>query len=108
MKKLLGLSFVFAITLIFIGCEIDSSSEPSNYTVTFNTNGGAAIQSIQYEEGEKIAKPIDPIKEGYTFIGWYGDPGLAALWNFDTNTINYSGGWLYRPYPYRVLDLDRV
>lgn len=42
----------------------------NQYTITFDTNGGSAVSSITQDYGTVITKPLDPTKEGYTFIGW--------------------------------------
>ena len=42
----------------------------SHYTVQFWTNGGSAVPSQIVISGESAIQPIDPIMEGYTFIGW--------------------------------------
>lgn len=41
------------------------------YTVTFNSNGGSAVESVLVEENKLITEPVSPTKEGYTFEGWY-------------------------------------
>lgn len=58
----------------------DSNSESNNtkptnpnskkYTVKFNSNGGSVISSQIIEEGNKVIKPINPTRSGYTFQGW--------------------------------------
>ena len=45
------------------------------FKVTFNTNGGDTIEPIEVEEGERIPKPADPVRSGYTFIGWFTKEG---------------------------------
>ena len=40
------------------------------FTVKFDSNGGTTISNQIVKKGNKVAKPIDPIKEGYTFKGW--------------------------------------
>ena len=45
------------------------------FKVTFNTNGGDTIEPIEVEEGERIKKPTDPVRSGYTFIGWFTKEG---------------------------------
>ena len=41
------------------------------YTVTFDSNGGTAVKSQVVEDNDKAIKPVDPTKEGYTFLGWF-------------------------------------
>ena len=44
------------------------------FTITFDSNGGSSVVSITVEEGSVISvKPADPVREGYTFQGWYSD-----------------------------------
>ncbi len=49
-------------------------------TVTFDN--GLGQTSVKIASGEKVDRPTDPTKEGYTFDGWYLD-GLE----FDFNTL---------------------
>lgn len=41
------------------------------HTVSFNTNGGSEVDNQTVKHGEKVNKPADPTKDGYTFEGWY-------------------------------------
>ncbi len=43
----------------------------NKYTVTFNTDGGSAVEAQTVVEGAKAEKPADPTKEDYDFAGWY-------------------------------------
>ena len=45
-------------------------SEHYIYTVTFNSDGGAAVSSVSGPEGSSIALPSDTYS-GYTLIGWF-------------------------------------
>ena len=92
------------------------------HTITFNTDGGIEIPSMNIECGEEISIP-DPYKEGYGFIGWdieipkimpNNDLVLTALWidmasNFeiqDTEIIKYTGNLkeVTIPYYYNLND----
>ena len=44
--------------------------EAKTYTVSFDSDGGNIIESQEIEAENKVTKPDDPVKEGYTFIGW--------------------------------------
>lgn len=41
------------------------------HTVSFNTNGGSEVANQTVNHGEKVNKPADPTRDGYTFEGWY-------------------------------------
>lgn len=55
----------------------------TNYTVTFKANNGSADIKQTVVQGQKVQKPVNPVKAGYTFAGWYADGASAA---FDFNT----------------------
>ena len=42
----------------------------NRYTVTFDTDGGSAVDEQTVAYGEKAKTPADPTKTGYTFAGW--------------------------------------
>ena len=45
--------------------------EAITYTVTFDSDGGSDVEAQVIAFGENANKPEDPIREGYSFIGWY-------------------------------------
>ena len=57
------------------------TTQVRKYTVSFNTNGGSAINDQKITSGNVIISPGAPKRSGYTFVGWYyhGQP-------FDLNT----------------------
>ena len=54
-------------------------------TVTFDSNEGTAVDSQLVPVGDKVAKPADPTKEGYTFSGWFTDKGCTNAYDFDAD-----------------------
>ena len=83
MKKKLAIVslIVLSVFSLFIaGC----SKKTEKYTVTFDSDGGTEIASVQVEKGKKITKPEDPSKEHYVFDGWYLED---TAWVFESDTV---------------------
>ena len=54
--------------------------EPAAYTVAFDSRGGSAVEA-------RIAEPSSPVREGYTFEGWYRDAARTDAWDFAADTV---------------------
>ena len=54
------------------------------HTLTFDTMGGSAIDPVTVRHGNAVARPADPTKDKYTFIGWYVDPEFTEEYDFAT------------------------
>ena len=63
---------------------IDVKYDLDNHTLTFETNGGSAIDPVTVRHGNAVARPADPTKDKYTFIGWYADPEFTEEYDFAT------------------------
>ena len=46
--------------------------ETEEYTVTFADYDGSTLKTETVEAGKDATPPADPVREGYTFIGWDG------------------------------------
>lgn len=66
------------------GLTIDVKYDLDEHTLTFETNGGSAINPVTVRHGNAVARPADPTKDKYTFIGWYADPEFTAKYDFAT------------------------
>lgn len=74
-----------------------SGASIPSYTVKFNTNGGSKVSNKIVTSGESIKKPNDPIKDGYTFDGWYTDKDCTNKFNFNssiTKKITLYAKWI--------------
>ncbi len=75
-------SYVFAISPEFV---LTASDVAPTFTVSYETNGGNSIpkaSGLKYYA--KIPTPQAPVREGYTFYGWYRDAELTKEvdWNY--------------------------
>ncbi len=51
--------------------------------VTFESNGGSEVPMQIVKVGNKVTQPDDPVKDGYTFAGWYKESSLLNRYSFD-------------------------
>ena len=56
----------------------------NTYTVSFNSNGGSAVNSQNINYNSTATQPATPTKTGYTFAGWHSDAGLTNAFSFTT------------------------
>ena len=135
MKKFLILTLALLLAFCLISCSIEgdgieSTSEESSsipteselqsessqpekrYTVTFDTDGGSAVEDIMVTEGGKIQRPSDPEKSSrdgeYEFVCWLYN---GKEWDFDndvvTEDITLVAKWeVVAEYPPAVLPED--
>lgn len=69
--------------------------EETKYTVTFNSDGGTLIDSQKVIKGEKATEPTIPIKEGYTFVGWFmGEEKWSFIGYSVTEDITLVAKWI--------------
>ncbi|MCD8364604.1 MAG: InlB B-repeat-containing protein [Clostridiales bacterium] len=64
---------------VYAGWKADTETNINQYTLTFETNGGSAIDSVSVEEGTVIdLSDYVPVRDGYTFAGWYAESTLES------------------------------
>ncbi|MCZ0861253.1 InlB B-repeat-containing protein, partial [Methanocorpusculum sp. MG] len=61
-----------------------SSGNTNNaFRVLFDTSGGSYVSpATGLSYGDKISQPANPVKDGYTFGGWYKDAACTQAWSF--------------------------
>ena len=71
----------------------------NSYTITFDTNGGSAIDPITQGYDTTINAPAAPSKTGYTFMGWEPeipatmpaeDMTITAKWSINQYTVTFD------------------
>lgn len=83
----LGEDQIYAMTLYAGWIKLDADKA----LVDFNTQGGSPVMSVaNVVYGTKIAAPQPPIRNGYTFGGWYKDAEFKNEWNFGADTVAAS------------------
>ena len=64
--------------------DITAQYKINNYNVSFNSMGGSAVstQTVTYQA--KVAKPVNPTRSNYKFMGWYTDATFKTSYNFNS------------------------
>ena len=78
----------FGIGVISDEPQPPSSSGSGNmenaYRVLFNDGSTTLSVQTDLSSGDKLTKPETPVKDGYTFAGWYKDSACTQGWDFET------------------------
>ena len=48
---------------------------------------------VEVEDGAAVARPNDPVCEGWTFLGWYSDVALTQAWDFSAPVTDDMTLW---------------
>ena len=71
----------------------------NQYTITFDSVGGSAVDPITQNYGTAVVAPADPTLVGHTFAGWdpavpatmpADNPTLVAQWTVNQYTITFD------------------
>ncbi len=54
----------------------------AGYKVTFDSQGGSVVPAANPVQGKPMVAPSDPVRDGYSFLGWYTDANGTTAWNF--------------------------
>lgn len=78
------------------------------YYIAFQTNGGSVVDAIISKYNKEITKPEDPVKQGYTFAGWYTDEALTKKYTIPSVMPNEDrivyAKWEAADMTYNVVD----
>ena len=86
-----------ASVTLYAQYEKELNEEETKYTITFYTNDGTTEKSTKVvNKGDKVVKPEDPTREGYTFDGWYDKKESGKEYDFTkevTSDISLYAYW---------------
>ena len=66
------------------------------YRVLFNDGATTLYVVTDLSAGDKLTKPEDPVKDGYTFAGWHKDSACTQAWDFNdgiTGSMTLYAKW---------------
>lgn len=66
------------------------------YRVLFNDGATTLYIVTDLSAGDKLTKPEDPVKDGYTFAGWHKDTACTQAWDFNdgiTGSMTLYAKW---------------
>jgi uncharacterized repeat protein (TIGR02543 family) len=74
--------WIYLITLLVSLVTLSACTNAIEITISFDSNGGSSIQPITTDGVSSVTTPIDPVKEGYTFEGWFTNSEPTSLFDF--------------------------
>ena len=103
-KRILSILLLCCMVLTMLPVTAFATGElrdSTNVTVTFDSDGGSAVEPQSVPQGQPAQRPADPIKDGYAFIGWYDKADLEYSnmpeWNFSypvTKDLELVAQWV--------------
>lgn len=88
--------------LVIIGCvallfTMFFLVQHNGFTIKFDTDGGSYVESCKVLHSETIPEIETPVKEGYSFTGWYTDRACTQEWDIKADKVTESmtlyAGW---------------
>jgi len=64
--------------------------EKTEYIVDFDTQGGSKVPRQTVPAGQHVERPANPMRHGYSFMGWYRDADCTERWDFDRDTLHQN------------------
>ncbi len=99
MKRVLSAVFgtLFILVVIaVIAYFVIIATKNQVIAVSFVSNGGTTVEKIAEEPGSNISSPTSPVREGYTFTGWFIDRNCTMEYHFTTmpeSSVILYAGW---------------
>lgn len=77
-KTINGSGNVYTFEMPAANVTVSAEFEAISYTITYNTNGGSAIEQGSYTVENAVTLPTNTEKVGYNFGGWYDNEDLSG------------------------------
>ena len=90
-----GEAYTIPATMPAGGAALVANWNILQFTITFETDGGTAIDPITADYGTAIGEIADPVKEGYNFLNW--TPAIPATMPAQNMTITANYEVIYYP-----------
>lgn len=98
---------VVAITLAIV-LPLTLSRRGQTFTVTFDSNGGTAVESVTgVAYNSLISEPPSPTRAGHEFAGWFKNAKFNGEWKFASDKVK-SDITLYAKWNYDATDGMRI
>lgn len=82
-RRSLLIFFLFILGILLLtGCFLTKT-----FMVTFDSQGGSAVESQTVKLGGLVTEPAVPTKTNYSFGGWYKESGCINVWDFDSDIV---------------------
>lgn len=82
------------------GGQAGESAGAKEHRIVFETSGGTTYEPVSAAAGDVVTSPVEPVKNGAAFEGWYSDQGLTMRVSFpytvkdaDPETIVLYAKW---------------
>ena len=93
-KKIIIISIAIVLVLAIIAAVVILLNVNKKFTISFDTDGGSKIESVQVKKNNVCKLPKDPEKEGYIFLYWVDENGKSVLKDFTvTKDTKLTAKW---------------
>lgn len=69
------------------------------FDVTFDSDNGSELEIKKVEYRDSVKQPDDPVKENYSFAGWYNNGKLFSFSDKITDNITLKAKWILTVVP---------
>ena len=89
-RRLLTLLIILIVSVLaFSACDkFFEQIPPEEYNVTFETNGGNAMEATKVARDGLLTRPEDPTRGYDIFDGWFADADFTDPWDFEKDKVN--------------------